>query len=127
MVASLGDEADDVYFIKLEPRRREVREDAAMDGDMELARTMPSFFFIRLAQWRTNVRRLARMRPPCRGGSWRGVRQDDASVNFIKPAPWRTKAWRLGRMPPPCRGGWRHEFRQDDANVNIINPVPQGS
>ena len=67
------------------------------------------------------------MPPTCRGGSWREVRQDDASVNFIKPAPWRTKAWRLGRMPPPYRGGWRHGVRQDDANVNIINLVPQGS
>ena len=43
VVAALGDEADDVYFVKLEPRRREARENTAVDGDMELARTMPSF------------------------------------------------------------------------------------
>ena len=43
VVATLGDEADDVYFVKLEPRRREAREDAAVDGDMEPARTMPLF------------------------------------------------------------------------------------
>ena len=70
---------------------------------------------------------LARIPPMCRGGSQRGVRQDDASVNFIKPAPWSIKAWRLERMPPPYRSGWLHGVRQDDANVNIINLVPQGS
>ena len=43
VVSALGDEADDVYFVKLEPRRRVAREDAAVDGDMEPARTMPSF------------------------------------------------------------------------------------
>ena len=43
VVATLGDEADDVYFVKLEPRRREAREYATVDGDLELARTMPSF------------------------------------------------------------------------------------
>ena len=43
MVAALGDGADDVYFVKMEPQRREAREDAAVDGDMELARTTPSF------------------------------------------------------------------------------------
>ena len=43
LVATLGDEADDIYFIKLEPQRREVHEDAAVDGDMERPRTTPSF------------------------------------------------------------------------------------
>ena len=54
---------------------------------MELARTTPVVFFIKLAPWRTKAWRLARMPPPCRDGWRHRVRQDDASVNFIKPAP----------------------------------------
>ena len=100
LVAALGDEADDVYFIKLDTRRREDREDAAVDGDMELARTTPS---LSSSSWRNGGRRWGGSRmmpPPCRSGSRRGFRQDDASVNFIKPELRRTKAWRLGSMAP---------------------------
>ena len=73
LVAALGDEADDVYFVKLEPRRRGVRQDDA------------SVNFIKPAPWRTKAWRLGRMPLPCRGRWRHGVRQDDANVNIINP------------------------------------------
>ena len=51
----VGDTVD-VCFVKMEPQRREAREDAAVDGDMELARTTPVVFFIKQAPWRMEAR-----------------------------------------------------------------------
>ena len=66
----VGDAAD-VYFVNLEPGGVELPgtpQCAAEEGEMELARTTPVFFFIKPVPWRTNSWRLATMAPPCRGG-----------------------------------------------------------
>ncbi|XBI17742.1 hypothetical protein VPH35_059714 [Triticum aestivum] len=90
-VAPVGDAAN-VYFVKLEPGGVEltvIPPCAAEEGETELARTTPDFFFIKLVPWRME-KELARTTPV---------------VFFIKPATWRTKAWRLATMLPPCRVG----------------------
>ncbi|XBI17743.1 hypothetical protein VPH35_059715 [Triticum aestivum] len=90
-VAPVGDAAN-VYFVKLEPGGMElagIPPCAAEEGETEVARMTPDFFFIKLVPWRTETE-LARTTPV---------------VFFIKPATWRTKAWRLAMMLPPCRVG----------------------
>ncbi|XBH76912.1 hypothetical protein VPH35_103477 [Triticum aestivum] len=68
--AHVGDAAD-VYFVKLEPGGVElagIPPCAAEEGETELARTTPDFFFIKPATWRTKAWRLATILPPCRVG-----------------------------------------------------------
>ncbi|XBI71700.1 hypothetical protein VPH35_065850 [Triticum aestivum] len=87
-----GGDAANVYFVKLEPGDVElagIPPCAAEEGETELARMTPDFFFIKPVPWRMETE-LARMTPV---------------VFFIKPATWRTKAWRLATMLPPCRIG----------------------
>ncbi|XBH78734.1 hypothetical protein VPH35_104891 [Triticum aestivum] len=90
-VAPVGDAAN-VYFVKLEPGDVElagILPCAAEEGETELSRTTPDFFFIKPVPWRTETE-LARTTPV---------------VFFVKSATWRTKAWRLATMLPPCRVG----------------------
>ncbi|VAI87017.1 hypothetical protein VPH35_129251 [Triticum aestivum] len=90
-VAPVGDAAN-IYFVKLEPGRVElagIPPCAMEEGETELGRTTPDFFFIESVSWRTETE-LARTTPV---------------VFFIKPATWRTKAWRLATRLPPCHVG----------------------
>ncbi|XBI17501.1 hypothetical protein VPH35_059538 [Triticum aestivum] len=69
-VAPVGDAAN-VYFVELEPGGVELTGIplcAAEEGEMELARTTPVFFFIKSVPWRTKAWRLATMAPPFRSG-----------------------------------------------------------
>lgn len=90
-VAPVGDTAN-VYFVKLEPGDVElagILPCATEEGETELARMTPDFFFIKPVPWRMETK-LARMTPV---------------VFFIKPATCRTKVWRLAMMLPLCRVG----------------------
>ena len=87
-----AEDAANVYFVKLEPGDVElagIPPCAAEEGETELSRTTPDFFFIKPVPWRTETE-LARTTPV---------------VFFIKLATWRTKAWRLATMLPPCPVG----------------------